>query len=109
MALTLTEASKLSQDTLLTGVIETVIQESPVLQAMPFIQVAGNGLVYNRENALPTASFFDVGDTWDESTPTFTQVTVALKILGGDADIDNSLSVQLLYPKPIRFRLGGHG
>jgi HK97 family phage major capsid protein len=30
-----------------------------------------------------------VGDTWDESTPTFTQVTASLKILGGDADIDN--------------------
>jgi len=91
MALTLAEASKLSQDMLLTGVVETVIQESPVLQALPFIRVAGNGLTYNRENALPSAGFYDVGDTWAESTPTFTQVTVALKILGGDADIDNFL------------------
>jgi len=33
-----------------------------------------------------------VGDTWSESTPTFTQVTAALKILGGDADIDNYLA-----------------
>jgi hypothetical protein len=91
MALTLAEASKLSQDMLLTGVIETIIQESPVLQAMPFIQVAGNGLTYNRENTLPSAAFYDVGDEWSESTPTFTQVTVALKILGGDADVDNFL------------------
>ena len=91
MALTLAEASKLSQDMLLTGVVETVIQESPVLQALPFIQVAGNGLVYNRENTLPSAAFYDVGDAWAESTPTFTQVTVTLKILGGDADIDNFL------------------
>ena len=51
----------------------------------------GNGLTYNQENALPTAGFFDVGDTWTESTPTFTQVTAILKILGGDADIDNFL------------------
>jgi hypothetical protein len=51
----------------------------------------GNGLTYNRENAAPTASFFDVGDTWTESTPTFTQLTVTLKIMGGDADIDNFL------------------
>ena len=91
MALTLAEASKLSQDMLLTGVIETIIQESPVLQVMPFIEVTGNGLIYNRENTLPSASFYDVGDTWSESTPTFTQVSVALKILGGDADIDNFL------------------
>ena len=32
-----------------------------------------------------------MGDTWTESTPTFTQVTATLKILGGDADIDNFL------------------
>ena len=91
MALTLAEAAKLSQDILLTGVIETVIKDSPVLQRLPFIEIVGNGLTYNRENAAATASFFDVGDTWTESTPTFTQVTATLKILGGDADIDNFL------------------
>src|SRR3989304_3017596 len=91
MALTLAEAAKLSQDILLTGVIETVIKDSPVLQQLPFIEIVGNGLTYNRENAAATASFFDVGDTWTESTPTFTQVTATLKILGGDADIDNFL------------------
>ena len=89
MALTLAESAKLSQNMLLTGVIETVIKESPVLQALPFIEVVGNGLTYNQENALPTATFYNVGDTWAESTPTFTQVTANLKILGGDADVDN--------------------
>jgi len=38
MALTLAESAKLSQDMLLTGVIETVIKESPVLQTLPFIE-----------------------------------------------------------------------
>ncbi len=55
------------------------------------IEIVGNGLTYNRENAAATASFYDVGDTWTESTPTFTQETATLKILGGDADIDNFL------------------
>ena len=91
MALTLAEAAKLSNDILLTGVIETVIQDSPVLQVLPFIEIVGNGLTYNRENAAATAAFYDVGDTWTESTPTFTQITATLKILGGDADIDNFL------------------
>ena len=91
MALTLTEAAKLSNDLLLAGVIESVIKESPVLQELPFIEITGNSLTYNRENAAPTAAFFDVGDTWTESTPTFTQVTTALAILGGDADVDNYL------------------
>jgi hypothetical protein len=91
MALTLVEAAKLSNDVLLTGVIETIIKDSPVLQRLPFIEIVGNGLTYNREATAPSAGFFDVGDTWTESTPTFTQQTVTLKIMGGDADIDNFL------------------
>src|SRR3989337_2998853 len=38
---------------------------------------------------MASAGFYDVGDTWAESTPTFTQKTATLKILGGDADVDN--------------------
>jgi hypothetical protein len=91
MALTLTEASKLSNDVLLKGVVETIIKESPVLQRLPFIEIIGNGLTYNRENALPQIDFYAVGDTWNESTPTFTQLTAVLKIMGGDADVDNFL------------------
>jgi HK97 family phage major capsid protein len=91
MALTLTEAEKLSNDVLLQGVIETIIKESPVLQMLPFIQIQGNGLTYARESTLPSIAFYDVGDTWAESTPTFAQVTSTLKIMGGDADVDNYL------------------
>jgi hypothetical protein len=91
MALTLTEASKLSNDVVLQGVIETIVQDSPILQALPFIEITGNGLTYNRENTNPAAAFFSVGDTWTESTPTFTQITATLAIIGGDADIDNFL------------------
>jgi hypothetical protein len=41
---------------------------------------------------MATAAFFDVGDTWTESTPTFTQVQTTLKILGGDADVDSYIA-----------------
>ena len=92
MALTLAEGAKLSNDVLLEGVIETVINDSPVLQRLPFVEIVGNGLTYNRENAAATAAFYAVGDAWAESTPTFTQITAALKILGGDADVDNYLA-----------------
>ena len=91
MALTLTEASKLSNDMLLQGVVETIVKESPILQVMPFIEIVGNGLTYNQENTLPGIDFYDVGDTWTESTPTFDQKTANLKIMGGDADVDNFL------------------
>jgi HK97 family phage major capsid protein len=92
MALTLAEAAKLSNDVVLQGVIETVVKESRVLDLLPFIEMSGNALTYNRENALPGAAFFDVGDTWSESTPTFTQVSTSLKILGGDADVDQYIA-----------------
>ncbi len=91
MALTLAEASKLSNDVLLQGIVETVVKDSPVLRALPFVEIVGNGLTYNRENTLPSIDFYDVGDNWDESTPTFEQHTANLKIMGGDADVDNFL------------------
>ena len=92
MALTLTEGAKLSNDVLLEGVIETVIYDSPILQRLPFIEIVGNGLTYNREKISASAAFYNVGDTWSEDTPTFTQITTALTILGGDADIDNYIA-----------------
>jgi len=91
MALTLAEASKLSNDMLRQGVVETIVKESPVLRKLPFIEIVGNGLTYNRESALPGIDFYDVGDPWAESTPTFEQETANLKIMGGDADVDNFL------------------
>ncbi len=91
MALTLAEASKLSNDMLLQGVVETIVKDSPIIQRLPFIEIVGNGLTYNQEKTLPSIDFYDVGDTWSESTPTFEQKTAQLKIMGGDADVDNFL------------------
>lgn len=92
MALSLAEAAKLSNDVVLQGVIETVVKESRVLDVLPFVEISGNALTYNRENTLPSAAFFDVGDSWTESTPTFSQVQATLKILGGDADVDQYIA-----------------
>lgn len=91
MAMTKVEAAKLTNDLLVRGVIETIVQESSILTILPFEDVNGTAITYNRESAAPTVAWYDVGDSWTESTPTFTQVTAALKILGGDADVDNFL------------------
>lgn len=92
MALTLAEAAKLSNDEVRSGVILTIVKDSPVLQYLPFIELVGNALTYNRENASAGAGWYGVGDTWTEGTPTFTQFTTSLKILGGDADVDRYLA-----------------
>ena len=38
MALILAEASKLSNDILLQGVVETIVKDSPILRALPFVR-----------------------------------------------------------------------
>lgn len=91
MAITKVEAAKLTSDMLLRGVIQTIVKESMLLQMLPFMQVIGSAVVYNREATMPAAAFYDVGDTWTEATPTFTKITAVLRILGGDADVDNFL------------------
>jgi hypothetical protein len=90
MAITLTEAAKLSNDVLLQGVIETIVKESPILQFMPFTEIVGNALTYNREKTLPTAEWHAPNDDWVTSPAiTFDQLTATLKILGQNADVDN--------------------
>ena len=88
MAMTLAESAKLTNDYLVAGVIATIVKDNPLMERLPFIDIVGEALKYNRENGIPSASFYDVGDTWAEDTPTYTPVTVAHKILGGDADVD---------------------
>lgn len=89
MALTLAESAKLSTDMVQRGVIETILDESPILQLLPFETVEGNSYKYNQETSLGGAQFYAVNAVWTEGTATFTQKTANLAILGGDADVDN--------------------
>jgi hypothetical protein len=92
MSILLAEASKLATDILLKGIIETIVKDSPILQKLPFIQIVGNSLKYNRERTLPTAAFYaPVTGTWAASPPTFEQCSASLTVLGVDADVDNFL------------------
>src|SRR5712692_9565411 len=92
MAVTLVDAARLTTDMLLRGVIETVLEDSPVLQVLPFETIEGNSLKYNMEVSPGTASFYAVHSTWTEGTATFATRTTNLSILGGDVDVDNFLS-----------------
>jgi hypothetical protein len=89
MALTLTEGEKYSRTELQRGVIDRLVKDSIVLEKLPFTEIKGNSLTYNTVTTRSGAGFYAVGDTWTEDTPTLTQATATLKILGGDADVDN--------------------
>lgn len=91
MALTLTQSADYSTDVLKAGVIDELIKESPVLPWLPFIEIVGNSLLYNRLVTDAPIDFYDVGDVWTEGVAVTAQETAALKIMGGDADIDNFL------------------
>jgi hypothetical protein len=88
VAVTLVEAAKLSQTSLQRGVIETFVQESSILDRIPFLTIEGNAYAYNEEATLPGVAFRSVNEAYTESTGTVNQKSESLVILGGDADVD---------------------
>ena len=87
---TLLQSAVLSQDMLLKGILEEMVQESELLRLLPFTTVTGNSLAYVREDEsnLGSVSFRPVGGLWPESTAQFLTVSASLKVLGEDADVD---------------------
>lgn len=86
---TLAESAKLTQDMLIAGLIETVVEVNPLYEVMPFTEIEGNAIAYNRENALGNVQFLGVGGTITAKNPaTFTKVTSELTTLIGDAEVN---------------------
>src|SRR6266487_5751553 len=102
MPLTWQDAAHLTQDMLVRGVVETVIQESAVLRYLPFVSVVGNSLRYEQESSLGDVDFYAVGATWAESAMTVVEKTAKLVILGGDADVDAFLQQTYADPNDLR-------
>ncbi len=93
MTLTLAESAKLTTNMIYKGVVQTAYTHSQVLRFLPFMPIAGNAYQYARENAASTANVYDPGDAISESVTTFSQVTVGLKRIIGDAEIDEFAQV----------------
>lgn len=89
MPMTLVEAAKLETGNLLrSGVIETFARESEILRVLPFQDIAGNALSYNREAQLPGVAFRGVNEGFQESAGVINPATESLYIAGGDLDVD---------------------
>jgi hypothetical protein len=89
MALTLVEAAKLhSGDIMKSSIIELYARNSDVLQFLPFENISGNSLSYNREDRLPGVGFRGVNQGYTESTGVLNPQTERLTIAGGDLDVD---------------------
>ena len=88
MGLTLTEAAKLSQNTLQRGVIETFARTSSFLEMLPQMEISGNAYAYNQEGALPGIGFRDVNEGYTASEGVINPQSEKLYIAGGDVDVD---------------------
>lgn len=94
------EADKLSNNQLVAGVIDEIIEKDDLFSVLPFVRVNSKAYVYNREDTgaennvtsgagLP--GFVEPSDTINEGAVPFTEVVARLRILAGDVDVDKFL------------------
>jgi len=89
MALTLVEAAKLETgDVIRSAIVEMYAGSSDILMNLPFIDIQGNALKYNRETNLPGIGFRGVNESYTASTGVLNPLTEALVIAGGELDVD---------------------
>lgn len=89
MALTLLEAAKHhTGDVYKSGIIELYAGSSSILMNLPFQDIPGNALKYNRETAYPGIGFRGVNESYPSSTGVINPLTESLVIAGGDLDVD---------------------
>jgi hypothetical protein len=94
MALTLIEAAKIAlgkDEAYKAAVMELYAKNSDVLATMPFENITGNALSFNREKVLPGVGFRGVNEAYVESTGKVEPITERLTIAGGDIDVDKFL------------------
>ncbi len=85
------EAEHLSNNQLIAGVVDEIIDRDDLFAILPFVKTDGKAYVYNRENTLGGADWLDPNDAVNESSASFTEVVAKLRILAGDVDIDKFL------------------
>tara|TARA_R110000851_G_C13102760_1_gene569262 strand:- start:43551 stop:44459 length:909 start_codon:yes stop_codon:yes gene_type:complete len=92
MPLLQVEAEKLSNNDLVAGVIEEIIDKEDLFAVLPFVRTEGKAYVYNRETTLSEGDFLAPNAVVNEEASTFTEITTNLRILAGDVDVDKFLA-----------------
>lgn len=88
--MTLLEAFKLTSDPLKYLLIQEFI-EGDLIASMPFQDVPGSGVHYNREDTLPGVGFRGYNEAHEESVGILNPESEALKLFGGDLDVDKAI------------------
>lgn len=95
MPLLRTVAERMSNNTLLQGVVEEIIDREALLELLPFQQVNSKALVYNREETLSEGVYLDPNEVVPEEASSVTEHVAKLKILIGDVDVDKFLNTTM--------------
>jgi len=89
MGLSLLEAAKLETGSVKKqAIIEMYAGSSDVLANLPFENIQGNSISYNREASLPGVGFRGVNEAYTPSTGVLNPITERLVIAGGELDVD---------------------
>lgn len=72
-------------------VMELYAQASDVMMALPFDNITGNAMTFNREKTLPNVAFRGVNEAYTEDTGEVDKITESLAIAGGEVDVDKFL------------------
>lgn len=100
MPLLKAEADKMSNNQMVSGLIDEIIEKDDMFALLPFVRVNSKAYVYHREDTgaqnnvtlgsgLPT--FLDPNDTVIEGAVPFVEIIARLRILAGDVDVDKFL------------------
>jgi hypothetical protein len=87
-ALTLIEAAKAGTDQKKRGVVETIIQESPIIEMVPWLTISGTAFKQTVEDTLPNVQFRAVNGSYTRSFGTDTERYWGVTILGGEYAVD---------------------
>lgn len=85
---TLAEMQKLDTESFAPAVIDEIINRDPLLPRVVYLTLGGTQYRYLRENTLPEPEFYDLDEELVENTSTVTEVTVTLKRIGQNADME---------------------
>lgn len=101
----LSEAQKLVQDKLLiAGCIEEIIEEGQLLPKLPLFAIDSKSIIYHRENTLPSAKFYGIGEQipWTADVTYSVPVELSLKRIARQDVLDNFLMKNYRNPNDYR-------
>jgi hypothetical protein len=90
MALNLLEMKKTIEDPMTLAVIEE-FSTGDIMATVPFQSISGSGVFYNRQQQLPGVAFRGINEAYQEGAGVLNPQSEALKICGGDLDVDTAL------------------